>query len=217
MSEPLHITGKGISLRLRMGEGPAQMSGGVGGWEEVSRPGRKALTVHTSQPRITQTVPVLLDGWEAGESVDDEKARVIRLGQKDEQGNPPPVLRLSGPVHMTKLRWVLSDVSWGDRVIRRRDGVLVRQDATLTFEEYVEPDRIRLRKGPRSGNRGGGVGPGDFFPYRSREGDTLARIAARLLGSAHLYKLLANNAGIRDPNKKLPPGTIVRFRGGAGA
>lgn len=206
MSRLLLIKGKGIDLRLHMGNGPATPSGGVGGVEEIPRPDDEPLT-ETVETLRRQEVPVMLNGWANNQPVQRLLNRIEELGK----GDPRPVLRLDGPVHDTKLRWLLEDMEYGE-VIRRSDGVLMRQALTLRFCEWVAPDQIRIRKRKKKSNQGGGVGPSDFFPYKSRKGDTLHSIAARLLGKPSLYRQLTG-AETKNPDKTLEPGTVIRLKG----
>jgi len=209
MSMPvLHITGAGINMRLRMGAGPAVPSGGLGGWEEVERPRDTPLTDFTGQSLRRQAVPVMLNGWGQNNSV---QAQLNRIESVLGKGDPPPAVKLHGPVHDTNLRWVLEDMTYEDGAIRREgDGALVRQPLTLNFVEYVAGDQIRVRRRKRR-PYGGGVGPGDSFPYKTRKGETLHSIAAKLLGAAKLYRQLTG-ADTKDPEKPLKPGTILRLK-----
>lgn len=204
MTPPLIITGRGINMKLRMGSGPAAPTGGIGGYEEVTRPRDTPILDPSGQPLRRQTVPVMLNGWSENNSVQRLLNRIEDLGK----GEPPPNFKLHGPVHDTNLRWVLEDISYDDGAIRNTNGILVRQPLTLAFCEYVRPDQIRIRGRKK---KAGGPRVDDAFPYKTKAGETLHRVAAQRLGNANLWKQIAG-AGTNDPDKSIKPATTLRLK-----
>lgn len=218
MSEFLKILAPsvGVDLRVLMGNGPATPTGGVGGWQQKKRPDAKSLTEWTGQDTFTQDVPILINGFMDGNSIEGQAADIIKLGRKTEDDEVPPVFHIFGAIWMQWLPWVLEGVEWGsttdEQVIRDRDTTLIRQELTLHIAEYEDPDQIRLKRIRRA--YGVGKGGGVNFPgnvYIVRKDDTLAKIAAKVYGDRTRWKVLAKKNGIRDPNQELKPGRQIKL------
>jgi hypothetical protein len=215
MSEFLRIFAPSVDVDLKvlMGEGPATPTGGIGGWQQKERPDAKSLTEWSGQGTFTQDVPILINGFKNGDSVQGQANDIIKLGRKTEGDEVPPMFRIFGAVWMQWLPYVLEGVDWADEVIRDQDTTLLRQELTLHIAEYVDPDQIRFRKRERAGF-GTGKGGGTNFPgnvYIAKEGDTLAKIAAKVYGDRSVWKALAKKNNLRDPNTKLPPGRHIKL------
>lgn len=188
-------------------------SGGVGGWEEVARPGRRPLTVWRGPEGLRLTLPLLLDalnvGDNGGESIEQDVRALYSLAGYDLSGFPgakePPVIRMDGPLPLRRdhNRWVIESLEWGDS-LRRNDGPRVRQFVTVTLLQFTEDDRVeRLDRAKE-----------DKHPtYRSHPGDTYESIAKKKLGSKRYGGKLArlNDKPAGAATKKLKPGTTVRL------
>lgn len=202
-----------IDLKLQMGEGPATLTT-PGGWVEVPRPGRLALTDWPGGTPIRQAVPLLLDRFAAGRSVERQKARLLRLTRAGEE-EVPPVFRLFGPVHYSGKHWVCESIEWGDNVIRKPTGLLVRQSLILNCMEYVRPDVIRerrRRRPPKTTQIGTGTpGAPGANRYTVKQGDTLVKIAKALYGDWKLWREIGRKNDISDPNKKLAGGRVLKL------
>jgi len=220
----IHIIAKDpdIDLKIPMGDGPAIITGGLGGWQTIDRQDDIAATDWVGQGPLTQDVPLLLDGYAEGDSVERAMNTVFKLG-RDARGNEnvPPVFTIDGPIYFSDSHWVLPDGSIDldpASVIRRDDGELLRQAFTLHLLEYVKPDQVKLRgkkKTPKHqrgepGKTGGTAFPGKSYTV-SKGGQSLHEIAAILYGDPGEWKAIGRANDIADPNRKLPAGKVLKL------
>jgi hypothetical protein len=214
MSEYLRILAPSadVDIKVLMGDGPATITGGIGGWQQVERPDAKSLTEWSGQGTVTQSVPLMLNGFKQGDSIQGQANDIIALGRNTTDDEVPPVFRMFGAIHFQWLPWVLEDVEWTDEVIRDNDTTLLRQEVILHVAEFEDPDEIRLTRIRHA--FGTGKGGGTNFPgnqYIVRKGDDLIKIAAKVYGDRTRWKVLAKKNGIRDPNKELQPGRVINL------
>ncbi len=135
----------GPPLRFHL-YGDDEVSGGVGGWEVIERPRRKASVewVGVRAP-WTISLPLLTDGLDVlpgdNRSVEPKIDALISLAQIAPGRDQPPVLTLSGPIRVRRpnMRWVIESFQWGPQV-RRSDAARVQQEVTVTLLEYVEAE-----------------------------------------------------------------------------
>lgn len=182
------------SVTAMFGGGPAQMTGGIGGWVTEERPGLHPAVWWKGATLYEQTVPFIFEKRAIDGSVEPEVAALRALGGREGAYDPPPVLAIRGRgLHRPDLDWIMSEIEWGDAERRERDGRRVYQEGTVTLLQYspvvgvVESAAKRARK-PRGRT------------YIVRHGDTLAKIAAK----QHVkggWKVLAKLNHIRDPNR----------------
>src|SRR4051794_38748703 len=80
-----------------MGDGAPTQQGGVGGWEAVARPRRRALYQWKGQTEPEAwAVPVLIDGW-PNESVEPDITKLLRMaGSHAGPEQDPPELTVDG-------------------------------------------------------------------------------------------------------------------------
>lgn len=194
-----------LTLLVRLGDGSPQLSGGVGGWEAVARPGHRPLTVWRGQPEaLTYSIPLLFDGyrWDpqhgSGYSVEADCRTLERMGGLDAGDPEPPLLIIEGALphdesRAAQNRWVLNSIEWGD-AIRRPDGHRVRQAATVTLLLYTEDDQLKRAHRSRK----------PAYRYvRPRHGETWEKLAARKLGAKRYGNRLARLNGARDGSAKI--------------
>jgi len=207
-----------IDITLPMGASPAQIVGGLGGWEEVDRQDGIAVSDWSGQSLLKQDISLLLDDYPAG-SIERELNTLMKIG-RDPNGeeNVPPVFRVYGPVFYPGKAWVLPEggieLAEGDiETIRRKgDGELQRQEVVLHLMEFRRPDTIRVRGKKKRRHRpatGGTEAPGNT--YTTKQGDTLISIAAKLYGDWKRWKEIGDKNDIRDPHRKLPTGRKLRL------
>lgn len=214
MSEFIRILAPsaGVDLKCLMGDGPATPTGGLGGWQQVPRPDAKSLTEWSGQDTVTQSIPLLINGFKEGNSVQGQANDIIALGRNTEGDEVPPVFRIFGAIHFQWLQWVLEEVEWTDEVIRDPDTTLLRQEVVLKVAEFEDPDQFRSERvrHPFGTSKGGGTNyPGS--QYVAHKDDTCNIIAAKVYGDRTRGKVIADKNNIRDPNKELKPGTIIKL------
>lgn len=217
MSGKLHIVAPSVDVdvEILMGNGPATPNGGLGGWQQKERPDAKSMTEWTGQETIMQSVPLLLNGFMEGNSIQGQANDIIALGRKTVDDEVPPVFRMFGPIHFGWLPWVLESIDWGeaeDQVIRDSNTRLMRQEVTLHVAEYEGPDSIRTKRIRKAFGTGATIGigaPGNV--YIVSDGDTLGKIAAKLYGDRSRWKEIGDKNGINDPNQELKAGRELKL------
>lgn len=123
--------------------GDDQLSGGVGGWEQVDRKLRRPAIVWTKTPLRVYKLPLRLDGFTATSQVSvEQECRVLmgwgQLTHTRKGTKRPPTIALSGNVRVPlSLRWVITGLDWGD-YLTSNSGRRIRQDVTVTLTEYID-------------------------------------------------------------------------------
>jgi LysM domain len=224
-----------VNLSVRLYDRP-NVTQGFGGWAEVARPRRSTLTTWTGAPALRMDLPVLLDQFRVGSSIERRLAQLERLATATaSDGNPPRVrVRTTGAAVPYQGRvWVVDQLTWGDALMNHA-GNRVRQQVTLGLLEYIADVRIaelppamkqRATKNAAKTKAGAAskritVGPGAIAvtgPHaRAAPAGTLPpatdllTIAARELGDADRWVEIAALNGIRDP-RSLQPGQVIRL------
>jgi nucleoid-associated protein YgaU len=218
--KPVRIVAKNpaIDIFVPMGDGPAYPTGGLGGWATVPLQDDVEGVDWEGQEPLTQDVPLLLDGLAKNESVEREWNTIKKLG-RDPNGDErkPPVFQVYGPVEYPGKFWVLPSggievVNPDEEMIKANgDGELLRVEFILHLLEYTAPDVIKARRRKKGGVAGLSQNVAVGGTYTTREGDTLAKIAARLLNDWRRWKEIGDKNGIGDPNRKLPARKRLRI------
>lgn len=183
--------------------GEATVTAGFGGWDTVDRPGRVGVTVWRGGDPLAMDIPVLLDGVDAGRTVDKEWT-ALQLMARPANGSQPPTLKLAGPVPYTTRQWVLDGVDEDEeRTIRDAHGRPRRVAATLHLLQFVEPDVVKPGASEKAVSKGV-----RRRSIRTKKGDTLRKIAKRELKSARRWPEIRKlNKGLHDPDRVLPTNT----------
>lgn len=202
-----------VDLTVMMGNGPAQLTGGIGGWVSESRRGLAPVLWWDSPPSYRQTIPVLFTG--SGDALEQRISDLYTLGRSSGSRKPPPLIVIAGPaVHRADLQWVVENIEAGSRVERREaDGNRTRQDFTVTLLAYDGVDVLVERSPSRKAATEGGEKPSSGRKtYRVAKGDTLPKIAARkdIYNDGSKWKRIANANGIRDP-RTLKVGQVLKI------
>jgi len=197
-----------VKITVEMGDGPATLTGGLGGWKTIERVDDVAMTNWEGKEPVTQDVPVLLDGWGRNpQSVQKDLDTILSLGLG------ATVFKIKGPIHFEKKSWVLPDggIDLGtEDTIRLEDGTLVRQSLTLHLMEHIRTDVIKDRG--RAGKEGA-IGEARPVTYTSKAGDNWMTIAAYVLGNWESWKeIAAKNPKLpKSPFDPIPGGTTVNL------
>lgn len=215
------------------GDVAPELTKGFGGWTSESRARRRALLVWGGPPEWTQTVPIMLDAYLAaelsraqaaarrqakvkvGDITSDAEATLARqydairaLSTTRGPTTPPPTCSLYGAaLEREGGNWVLLDRARSETPIRNADdGTLLRWRGVLTFGQIVERDILEI-----SGLSTPAAGKSQTYKWKT--GDTLQRVAAKLLGKASRWQEItfADGSKIRgSTDPKLKPGVIVK-------
>lgn len=180
---------------IPLGDGQVKKSEGFGGWAEIDRPRDVSMTEWQGSKPFKLNVPIMFDGLSANVSQEDNIDRLENLGYKLPGQKEPPIINIGGVVFgkLTFWRWVIQNIDWGDS-IRREDGVRLRQPGVVTLQQYVASDTIRIINAHHSKHK-------RSRSYTVKKGDTLQKIAAKLLKKSSRWKDIANLNNIRDPKK----------------
>jgi hypothetical protein len=135
-------------LESHLGDGPAVVTDGYGGWQQTERPRRKPLTQWAGGKVFTMSVPVVISGWFHDSSVESRIRRLEQMARVDGgDTEPPPVaVTLPGdsPRDAESFVWVIDNIEWGASRRRDSDGHRTYQEATLSMIEFVRPDVVKL-------------------------------------------------------------------------
>ena len=210
----LEATDSARQFEGTLGDGPALVTGGYGGWDLTQRPRGVSLTDWAGKDPLQLTIPFMLDQYESGDvSVVERNINILEgfAGMDPTEDEPAQVRLIANGVipHDSFFRpnstWVVNDITWdAESVIRNNVGRL-RQAGTVTLLEFVDSDTIEVNKTPaqkkRSKSKKGSQKKGaKEKSYTIRQGDTLSKIAARELGNANRWRELAQMNNLRDPD-----------------
>lgn len=208
---PVLPPGAGVTAQLTE---ETSVPAATGGWTVQERPKRKGSTEWTSQNPYAMSLPIMFDGFAEDRSVEAEievLRRIMRVPLPPR--NEPAVVKVEGPVPMTRLRWVIQDMAAGPE-IRREDGQRIRANFVLSLVEYVPVDLlIQTKASPAAAaqQRAQTSGaPTSSKTYTVKAGDTLGGVAQWHLGDRNRWPEIAKLNGIRDP-KRLQIGTVLRI------
>jgi LysM repeat protein len=198
-----------LTLVCKLGASSATLKGGVGGWDDVPRPGRINGVEWTGLPALVLTIPLLFDGLAGRDSIETGIATLYAMGRPPlgtPRGTPPPTIRVGGMVPHGDIDWVLTGLEEGEAVWdgRRR----IRLYVTVTLTQLVTLDLVKVTA------KKAGATPATKT-HVVRGGESLGSIARDEMGAssasavaAAVRKLKALN-GLRDA-KAIRPGMRLK-------
>jgi len=134
-----------VSVTARLSDARPNVDAGYGGWAEVARPRRRPLSIWNGSPGLRLTLPILLDGYRAGTSVERDIAKLEKLALPTAADGSPPRCRVtargSAVPHQNR-SWVIDTLTWGDPAIMNKHGNRTRQQVTIAFLEYIADVRV---------------------------------------------------------------------------
>jgi hypothetical protein len=228
-----------LSVIARLSDQRPNVDQGYGGWTEVTRPRRSPLTTFTASPGLHLSLPLLLDQFARGLSVEGDIAALGSMATPTGANRQPPRVRvraLGAAVPYQDRSWVINDISWGDAEMNA-DGNRTRQQFTLALVEYVADVQLteqsaamrrrlasavaKKERGAESKRIAANKGkPKQPSAPRSRlmetttttfgDGEDLLTIAARELGDANRWVEIAQLNGLRDP-RAISEGQVLRL------
>lgn len=206
-----------LAAMLMLGSASPRLSGGVGGWENVTRPHQTAMTVWGGVDPFELELELVLDGYASGHSVEPTLRALYAVAGGDPEVEPG-IVEIEGIPWLPADRWVIQALELGDGTIRRgSDFSRVRAPLTLTLSEYVPPSFLRLRKGALKGGRG------KTKVITVKKGDTPARIARRAkckwteLRDLNVGVVTKANQNLKDGSKLRVPVAKAKHRSAKGS
>jgi hypothetical protein len=200
---------RGTTVVALLGDGVPAVGGG-GGWTTVQRQKQSAITEWQGADPLTLDIPIVFDGFRRYASIERYVNTLYRwmrapVGPRHE----PVVVTVAGPIPYTPYRWVINAITPGtdtESIIRRTtDGQMMRWVGSVSLMQYVPGNVIVSHKhSPAKRHKTTAARKGAttrVHYYTVRRGDTLGKIAARLLHNANRWHDIARLNGIRDPNK----------------
>lgn len=195
--------GTNIAVRCPLGDDIPRTEGGAN-WRTETRPKRKPLTIYDGQVPRKLTLAILFDRFNVDGNVERDIALVEALTTPISTGGDPPHVKVSGPVPHSDLIYVVTGLEWGAADYNSHNQ-RSRQAVTITLTEYVAGDQVTSRtpttkKAP--------VRPGTVT---ARKGDTLEKIAARVLHKAARWREIQRlNPTIKNPRAVLRAGQTIK-------
>jgi len=194
-----------VDISVEMGDGPSVPTAGFAGWEVTDRENGKGITERVGLQPFQQDVPIFLNGYGQDHSIERQLAEILSLG--DEGAEP---FKAFGPIDRSGIKYVFGGEPDFGEVIRDDDGDRLRQRVTLKLMEYVHPDIVKEHRKKKHRQRIG-VGQAEALSYTCQKGDTLARVARKLLGNWERWKEIGSKNGIKDPFKVLKAGRVLKL------
>lgn len=133
-----------------LGNDGTKPTGGYGGWDIVNRPRRLSLTQWNGRDPISMEVHLLFDGYANNDPIEDDCKKLEDMAFNN-GFDPPPIVNITGDtVQHQGLDWVITNITWGDKINRRLDGQRLRQEATVSIIRYVATDKVQLTAAQRA-------------------------------------------------------------------
>lgn len=185
------------------------VSGGYGGWSEVQRPRRPAMTKYDGRAPFKLDIDIMIDGYMFDQPVERAIEQLDKLAIHDERrDDEPPRVKVFGPLRprFLNMEWVILDIEWASEspdVITNQGGDHLRQRAMVHLSEYVPDDRIKLDLGGRKGAaaRKKKAKKAGQRSATVRHGESLQEFAKRTMGDRSKWKEIAKLNHIRDPKR----------------
>jgi hypothetical protein len=136
----LQTTDPPLRVNARLSDEQPKVESGYGGWEEVPRPRRPPITTFKGLPALRMTLPILLDEWVSGKSIEKQIGDLSLMGRAVGSDGEPPTVKVTatgGAIPYQGRKWVVSDLTFGDALMNDA-GDRVRQQVTISLLEYVE-------------------------------------------------------------------------------
>jgi hypothetical protein len=224
-----------VAITARLSDARPNVTAGYGGWQEIARPRRRPLSVWTGSPGLRMDLPILLDGFAAGASIERQITQIESLALPTAADGSPPRVRFvarGGAVPHQNRVWVVDTLAWGDALMNRA-GDRTRQQVTLSMLEWIADVRVsekatstqirrqQARAKTKPGAASKRIVAGHGRPKAGGKGRTatdttfgagedLLSIAARELGDADRWIEIAQLNGLRDP-RAIAPGQVLRL------
>ena len=197
------------SLTGIIGENEPQVTDGRGGWQEVARTRKPAVIEWLGPASHKASVEVLLDAWADGGTVEAQVAVVDAIAPLSPTVETPTVYVFGWPLIPSTIPWVVQTaVPTG--ALRRTDGRLARVTYTFSLLQWRQGDVVVRNSPGKAAATKAGTSASKPRTVVVKKGDTLGALAAKYLGSASKWTVLASLNGIRSPNN-LKAGTTIKL------
>lgn len=181
-----------------MGATPARITDGFGGWQNVNRPRKVAMTQFQGRNPFAMQLHIMFDGYAAKLSQEHQLRTLVWMSIPPQGEREPRKVRIYGPAlpYPSSGDWVINGLDQGDAVIWDANGKYrLRQDYTLTLVRFIGPDAIRVN------DTSVGLSVSKSKVVSVKPGDTPRKLAAANYGDASKWHKIADANGLRDPNQ----------------
>jgi FOG: LysM repeat len=159
----------GASVLCRRGQEPPKLISGGARYSVVDRARRKSTVQWEGDDPYRMDLPILLDGWMSGASVEMDVSRLNSMMRSPGDLIPPAKVYIDGAVPVKGAKWAIETIDWGDMVLWTADatsqGYRLRQDATIHLLQFLEPKVLQVAT------------PNMSIPITVKAGETAASIA----------------------------------------
>ena len=192
-----------------IGQNEPRVTDGRGGWQEVARTRKPAVIEWLGPASHKATIEILLDAWASGGTIDSQLAIVEAIAPLSPTVETPTVYVVGWPLIPSTIPWVVQTAIPSD-ALRRRDGRMARVTMTFDLLQWRQGDVVVRNSPGKAAASKAGTSASKPRTVVVRKGDTLGALAARYLGSASKWTVLAKLNNIRSPNN-LKVGTTIKL------
>jgi hypothetical protein len=197
----------GLTVKVLLGATSANLTGGFGGWNVVTRPKRVSLTRYDGKDPFRMDVPIQFDGTTTRQGQEAGITTLSRMAVAPSDLQQPPTIKVAGAVPRKDLTWVVESIDWDNSsVIWDEQGgvpVRLRQAATVHLLQYVSDNVIFTQATPTK------VTP----PSKVKDGagKSAKQHAQDEYGNPDLWNQIfgANPFLTTDPRAPIPAGTTI--------
>jgi hypothetical protein len=211
----------GTAFECYLGDGPALVTEGYGGWKVTNRPREIGVVDWEGRVPMAIDIPFMIYFFEdlisnsPGVLCESQVSRLELLCGIGGHARPPVCVVDGGGLvpHDNTIApghhlWVIENVTW-DRAMELRSASSARRlkcGGTITIRQYLVAESIVQRLNPQSRT----VTP---KTYTVKAGDTLSKIAAFMYRDSNKWKLIAdaNTKILTDPRAKMKAGTRLKI------
>ena len=223
------LENKPLRFVCLLGDGSPTPTAGYGGWIVKDRERRTGLTRWPGVGPLEMDIPVLFDSFAEGDGlkIENDIRQLEKMAGLDTGVDEPPLVMFDSAgvvphdAHGAPQNiWVIKDIQWGD-ADRNQYGNRTRQAATIQVMLYVEDGvltnessaaRRKAANAKKKSDKGKKKNGAKSKKYTVKNGDTLQTIAKKELKKTSRWKEIVKlNKNLRDPRKKLQPGTILNM------
>lgn len=214
-----------LSLLCELGDAAPVVTQGYGGWEEVARGGRTALTSWRGHQPMGIDLSLYLDDYGSGTGgVDIGAAKAVleamagRGEDRQKGGDEPPhlVVDTAGVMphdfHESKTnRWVVTALDWDEEsALINAYGNWTRVGVVVSLLQFVSDSGLAAQTAAVRARIHSKAKPAKKR-YTVKSGDTLVSIARTKLGDPGRWGEIARLNGLRDGRAKLKTGRHLRL------
>lgn len=179
--------------------GVARITKGDARFAVVNRDRRVGLVEYDGADPVEMEIPILLDGFRRGQSVEAACAALRTMCRPPAAGGVPPKVIAEGTLPILGVEWHMT-MAWGEDVLMNpRTGHRTRQDAVITL---IQPSAAQILAPKMLLSLGV-----PWVAYTVRKGDTLDKLAAKYsntpAGRAQYVAAVRAKNNLR-PGAKLP-------------